>query len=69
MKNFIKERVWIRKKIESGVNPNDLKNCVGIFSDKKKKDVMNKKNLSSKQYENRYNFLSNVYYLLDNEKF
>lgn len=66
---YINERKWIRKKINSGVSQSDLRNYVGIFSDKQKKQVMKEKGLSEKQYSKRYDFLGNVYYLLCNEKF
>lgn len=68
-KKFKREKAWIYSKINNGVSQKELFNSVGIFSDKKKEDVMKKKNLSSKQYDKRFSFLSNVYYLLDNYNF
>ena len=37
---------------------------VGSFSNKKKSVVMKQKGLTSKQYDDRYSFLSKVYYIL-----
>lgn len=62
MKNAQK---WIDKKIASGVDPRYLKHTVGCFSNKKKQNVMRQKNLSSKEYDKRYNFLYKVYCILD----
>lgn len=67
--NYSKERNWIRKKIDSGVPQNLLSSCVADFSCKAKKKVMEQKNITEKEYEKRWNFLANVYYLLSNEKF
>ena len=67
--NYSQERKWIRKKLESGTSQLHLKNSVGMFSNKKKEDVMKKKNLNEKQYKKRWNFLFNVYSLLCDEEF
>lgn len=62
-------RAWIHKKLRSGVSQSELMNCVGVFSNKKKSQVMNEKQLSSKQYDKRNSFLEKAYYLLVNERF
>ncbi len=67
--SYKREKAWIWKKINDGVKPEVLRDCVGVFSNKKKEDVMKKKNLSSKQYEKRYNFLENTYYLLNSNEY
>lgn len=66
MANYVSERAWIKKKYKQGVTKAELRDSVGAFSNKDKKEVMKQKNLTSKQYDRRYKFLSNVYYLLDN---
>ena len=63
------ERAWIQKKIDSGVKQEELRTSIGIFSNRKKKRVMESKGISSKQYEKRKEFLGNAYVLLSNEKF
>ena len=55
---------WINKKLNSGVTRDELRNCVGAFSNRNKKIVMTEKNLTEKQYKKRYDFLSKVYSLL-----
>ncbi len=68
--DYSRERSWILKKLNSGnTTQNELLNCVGAFSNKKKERVMQEKRLSEKDYKKRYNFLGNVYYLLSNESF
>lgn len=62
---FKRENAWIKKKYRQGVSKKELRESVGIFSNKKKEKVMKDKNLTSSQYKKRYDFLSNVYYLLD----
>ena len=72
MKNaekYRRERAWILKKINKGVPQSELLESVGIFSNRKKKRVMESKGISSKQYEKRKEFLGNAYVLLSNEKF
>ncbi len=69
MNKYLKERAWIRKKINNGVSQDELLSSVGRFSNRSKKNVMSLKNLTEAQYKKRYEFLSNVYYLLNNEKF
>ena len=66
MANYNKERRWINKKLRSGVSKKELLNTVGMFSNKRKEKVMAQKNLSERQYKERYNFLARVYYLLSN---
>lgn len=63
------ERAWIQKKINSGVKQEELRTSIGIFSNRKKKKVMEQKGLSEKQYKKRYDFLGNCYVLLNNERF
>lgn len=55
---------WIRKKLSQGVSRDELRNCVGAFSNRSKKAVMAEKKLTEKQYKQRYDFLSKVYSLL-----
>ena len=64
---YYKERAWINKKLNSGVTKKELHNTVGIFSNKSKKKVMAEKSLTDKEYRKRYNFLHNVFNILDNE--
>ena len=63
------ERAWISKKINKGVKQDELRESVGIFSNRKKKKVMEQKGLSEKQYKRRKEFLGNAYVLLCNEDF
>lgn len=57
-------QAWINKKLKQGVTRNELRACVGSFSNKSKKKVMQEKNLTEKQYKKRYDFLAKVYSLL-----
>ena len=67
---YNKERAWIKKKLrQEHLTQNELLNTVGIFSNMKKQKVMAEKNINSSEYERRYKFLGNVYYLLSTEKF
>lgn len=59
-----KAQRWIDKKIRSGVTRDELRACVGAFSNRDKKTVMAEKKLTEKQYKRRYDFLSEVYSLL-----
>lgn len=59
------ERAWISKKLNSGVTKEELFYSVGVFSNKDKKQVMQQKGLTEKQYKRRYDFLFNVFNLLD----
>lgn len=68
-KKYKCERAWIRKKIDKGVLQDELLTSLGIFSNRKKKSVMEQKRLSEKQYKKRKEFLGNCYVLLSNEKF
>ena len=61
---YKKERAWINKKLRSGVSRDELRECVGMFSNKNKNKVMAQKNLSESEYQKRYGFLSNVYFIL-----
>ena len=65
MKNLKKERAWINKKVMQGVTKKELHNTVGMFSNKSKKKVMAEKGLTEKEYHKRYNFLHNVFNILD----
>lgn len=64
-----KEKKWIKKMLNKGYTQNQLMKNVGLFSNKKKQDVMKIKRISSKEYDKRYKFLSNVYALLEFEEF
>ena len=55
---------WINKKLKQGVSKEELRTCVGSFSNRNKKTVMAEKNLNEKQYKKRYDFLAKVYSLL-----
>lgn len=68
-KRYTHERAWILRKINSGVKQEELRSSIGIFSNRKKKKVMEQKSLSDKQYKKRKEFLGNCYVLLSNEKF
>ena len=61
---YKKERAWINKKLRSGVSRDELRECVGMFSNKNKNKVMAQKNLSESEYQKRYGFLANVYSIL-----
>lgn len=50
---------------ESGTYSAEVKNTVGMFSNKKPKKVMTEKGLNQKQYKDRYSFLARVYEILD----
>ena len=63
-----KEQWWIECKLKSGVSREQLLHTVGAFSNKKKERVMKEKNLTEKQYRDRYEFLSNVYVLLSDSR-
>ena len=65
--NYWKERAWIDRKLKHGVSNKKLHNTVGMFSNKNKKKVMSEKGLTEKEYHKRYNFLHNVFNILDNE--
>ena len=70
MKNkYYKEEAWIRKKLRSGVSQTELRESVGMFSNKNKNKAMAQKGLSESQYKKRYTFLGNVYSLLCNKKY
>ena len=62
-----KEEAWIRKKLREnpGLTRQQLKNTVGMFSNKNPKKVMTEKGLNQKQYKDRYDFLGRVYQILD----
>lgn len=62
-----KEEWWIEKKLRDnpGLTRQQLKNTVGMFSNKKPKKVMTEKGLNQKQYKDRYDFLGRVYQILD----
>ena len=62
------EQWWIERKLKSGVSREQLLHTVGAFSNKKKERVMKEKNLTEKQYRDRYEFLSNVYVLLSDSR-
>ena len=64
--SFKREHAWINKKLSSGVSRDELRESVGMFSNKNKKKVMAQKNLTEEGYKKRYVFLANVYYLLSN---
>lgn len=64
---YWKERAWIDKKVMQGVTKKELHNTVGMFSNKSKKKVMAEKGLTEKEYRKRYNFLHNVFNILDNQ--
>ena len=57
-------KAWVHKKIRKGVPKAELLACVGTFSNKKKEKVMAEKNLSEKQYKQRYEFCKNAYLYL-----
>ena len=61
---YEKERSWIAKKLRSGVPLDELRESVGMFSNKNKNKVMAQKGLSEREYKKRYGFLANVYALL-----
>ena len=65
--SYYREKAWIRKKLRSGVTREELRECVGIFSNRDKKKVMSEKQLSEKSYRERYKFLSNVYLILSSK--
>ena len=64
---YYRERTWIKKKLHSGVSKKELYNSVGMFSNKTKKKVMQQKGITSKEYDKRYNFLFNVFNLLEKD--
>lgn len=64
-KEYRQAKAWIEKKTNSGVTKEQLRVCVGIFSNRKKESVKAQKSLNEKQYKERRHFLANVFYLLD----
>ena len=60
-----KAKAWINKKLNSGVTREELRECVGRFSNRNKKTVMAEKGLTEKQYKKRSDFLTKVYALLN----
>lgn len=62
---YYKERAWINKKLKSGISKEELFHSVGVWSNKDKKKVMQEKNLTEKQYKQRYSFLLNVFNILE----
>ena len=58
-------KAWVHKKLNSGVSKENLRNCIGAFSNRSKKKVMQEKGLSDKQYKRRYDFLYNAYVYLE----
>ena len=60
-----KAKAWVHKKLNSGVPLQELRRCVGVFSNRSKKKVMKEKGLSDKQYKRRYDFLFNAYIYLE----
>ena len=64
---YKREIAWVRKKLAAGVSKQELLNCVGIFTNKKKEKIMQEKNINQKQYKERYKFLGNVYFLLNSD--
>lgn len=62
-------RAWIHKKIKSGVKQAELRDSVGLFSNRKKEETMKMKKMTSKQYDRRYSFLEEVFFLLTYEDF
>lgn len=62
-----REEQWIEKKLRQnpGLTKSQLRQTVGMFSNKSPKKVMTEKGLSQKEYAERRAFLSNVYNLLD----
>ena len=66
MTSYKKEQAWIQKKLRSGVSRDELRESVGMFSNKNKKKVMAQKNLTEEGYKKRYGFLANVYSILCN---
>ena len=67
--NYKSERAWIQKKLRSGVSQDELRECVGMFSNKNKQKVMAQKGLTEEAYKKRYGFLSNVFWLLSDITF
>lgn len=54
---YKREIAWIRKKLAAGVSKQELLNCVGIFSNKKKEKVMQKKYLGKTTRLNKWDML------------
>ena len=58
-------RAWVNKKLRQGVSKKELYRCIGLFSNKKKDRVMQEKQLTEKQYKQRYDFLYNAFCYLE----
>ena len=64
MSTYKREHAWINKKLKSGVSRDELRESVGMFSNKNKSKVMAQKGLTEEAYKKRYGFLANVYSIL-----
>lgn len=60
-------KAWVDKKLRQGVSKKELYQCIGLFSNKKKDRVMQEKQLTEKQYKQRYDFLYNAFCYLESK--
>ena len=60
-------KAWVDKKLAHGVNERELYHCVGKFSNRPRGEVMKEKGLTAKQYEKRYNFMLDVFQVLEDK--
>ncbi len=50
---YKREKTWIAKKRAKAVSDEELLHCIGLWSNKKKADVMKKEKLTSKEYDKK----------------
>lgn len=56
------------EKRAKAVSDEELLHCVGLWSNKKKADVMKKEKLTNKEYDKKRKFLFNVFNILSSER-
>ncbi len=67
MSNSSRERAWISKRVSLGQKPDKLYKGISLFLAKPKHIVMEQKDLSSYEYDRRYQFMSNCFKILHND--
>ena len=61
---YSKQRAWLKRRISMGQKPDKLYKGISQFLAKPKSVVMEQKNLSSREYDRRYKFMSDCFELL-----
>lgn len=65
--NYNKHDSWITNKLSEGYTLNDISNNIDTFLKQDPKNIMKKKSISKKVYEERKDFLINVKKLIDHD--